>query len=87
VGPTAQRLGRDAAGAAEWDPHGCGCARGKASLRGCWAKAQERLREEGGKDGPRERWPAQGGEKLFSFYKDRFLNYFTKPISTPFLNF
>ena len=38
---------------------------------GCWAKAQGRLREERGKDGPREWWPAQGGEKkLFSFYKD-----------------
>jgi len=62
VGPTAQWLGRDAVGAAEWDPHGNGCARGMAGLRGCWAKAQGRLREEG--------WPAQGGEKLFSFYKD-----------------
>ena len=68
MGPTAQRLGRDAAGAAEWDPHGSGCARGKAGLRGCWAKAQERLREEGGK-----RWAEGGvagpeGEKAFFLF-------------------
>jgi hypothetical protein len=36
--------------------------------------------------GPREGWSAQVGEKHFSFYKDSFLNYFTKPISTPCLN-